>query len=330
MPGKSFKYWIITDFCEHYHPFSEEYMTHYCGQQEKCPTTERLHWQCAITCKNKVSISFLKKNYCAKAHLEPSRSDAVREYVHKQETSVNGTRFEHGKLPIRTNVKEDWDKIKDMAKKGEWDNIPSSILVRNYNSLRNIHKDFSVPTETTKQCSLFWGKTGTGKTRRAYDEAKDQGAVYWKDSQTKWWDGYRGESTVIIDEFTGRIDISYILTWFDRYPCMVEVKGYSTPLLATRFFVTSNVNPRDWFEGINSAQRDGLMRRIYVENMIFNWIPPVDNSAFIPNLAGPDALQEALSLDFPNTPNPSPNPNLNTPASGGVEPPLIDTIFWEN
>jgi len=269
MPGKSFKYWIITDFCEHYHPFSEEYMTHYCGQQEKCPTTERLHWQCAITCKNKVSISFLKKNYCAKAHLEPSRSDAVREYVHKQETSVNGTRFEHGKLPIRTNVKEDWDKIKDMAKKGEWDNIPSSILVRNYNSLRNIHKDFSVPTETTKQCSLFWGKTGTGKTRRAYDEAKDQGAVYWKDSQTKWWDGYQNHPVVIIDDFDGGIPITYLLRWLDRYPIDGEIKGGRVALNYQTLIITSNKSVWEWYPKAKREQIRGLIRRITTENIIY-------------------------------------------------------------
>lgn len=59
---------------------------------------------------------------------------------------------------------------------------------------------------------------------------------------------------------------------------MVEIKGYSAPLLATRFFFTSNVNPKDWYPEANEQQTMGLMRRVNITHMIFNWEPIVPNT----------------------------------------------------
>ena len=55
-----------------------------------------------------------------------------------------------------------------------------------------------------------------------------------KDPRTKFWDGYRNQENVVIDEFRGAIDIAHILRWFDRYPVIVEVKGSSVVLSAKK------------------------------------------------------------------------------------------------
>lgn len=54
------------------------------------------------------------------------------------------------------------------------------------------------------------------------------------------WCGYDGQTEVIIDDFEGTIGASQLKTWFDRYPCSVEVKGSQIALAATTFIVTSN------------------------------------------------------------------------------------------
>lgn len=181
-----------------------------------------------------------------------------------------GSRFELGSLPICRSRQADWDRVYADAQSGNFDNIPKDILIRNYTSLKRIRVDSSNPPfRDNITVKVFWGESGVGKTRRAWDEAGDINNVYIKNPNTKWWDGYRGQTTVIIDEFVGRIDISYILTWCDRYPCNVEVKGFSTPLLATSFYFTSNVDPRDWYTDINPAQKAGLLRRLSIEHMIF-------------------------------------------------------------
>ena len=48
-------------------------------------------------------------------------------------------------------------------------------------------------------CEWVWGETGTGKTRRAVDDAKSMGSYFIK-SNNKWWDGYTDQKTVILDE----------------------------------------------------------------------------------------------------------------------------------
>ena len=81
---------------------------------------------------------------------------------------------------------------------------------------------------------------GTGKSRRAWSEATL--SAYCKDPRTKFWCGYTTQSNVVLDEFRGGIDISHVLRWLDRYPVRVEIKGSSRPLLATTFWITSNLH----------------------------------------------------------------------------------------
>lgn len=106
---------------------------------------------------------------------------------------------------------------------------------------------------------VFWGATGTGKTRRAWEEAGN--LAYPKVPATKFWDGYQGQSNVIIDEFCGQIDITNLLRWCDRYPCIVEIKGSATVLRAERIWITSNLDPSDWYPNATEEQRRALRRR---------------------------------------------------------------------
>lgn len=102
----------------------------------------------------------------------------------------------------------------------------------------------------------------TGKSHRAWQEAGE--GAYCKDPRTKWWCGYRGQASVVIDEFRGGVDIAHILRWFDRYPVLVETKGASVPLACTRIWLTSNVDPRDWYPDLDEATRGALMRRLKI------------------------------------------------------------------
>lgn len=106
---------------------------------------------------------------------------------------------------------------------------------------------------------MFWGATGTGKSRRAWDEAGL--SAYPKDPRTKFWDGYRGQENVVIDEFRGAIDISHMLRWLDRYPVIVEVKGSATVLSAKKIWITSNISPDDWYPDLDAETKAALRRR---------------------------------------------------------------------
>lgn len=110
--------------------------------------------------------------------------------------------------------------------------------------------------------SVFWGRTGTGKSKRAWEEAGLD--AYPKDPRTKFWDGYRSHRFVVIDEFRGGIDIAHFLRWCDRYPVLVEVKGGATALRAEHIWITSNLDPRNWYPELDSETVDALLRRINI------------------------------------------------------------------
>lgn len=112
---------------------------------------------------------------------------------------------------------------------------------------------------------MFWGPTGTGKSRRAWAEAGMD--AYCKDPRSKFWCGYQAEQHVIIDEFRGGIDIAHLLRWLDRYPVRVEIKGSSMPLAAVKFWITSNIHPDDWYKETDYQTMDALKRRLEIINL---------------------------------------------------------------
>lgn len=199
---------------------------------------------------------------CLTGHWEPSRSKCAEEYVWKEETRVAGSQFELGGKAVKRNSKSDWEAVLRSAKSGNHDEIPPDIFVRCYHQIRSISAEYSVAHPIERSCYVYWGKTGTGKSRKAWDEAGFD--AYCKDPRTKWWCGYRGEKNVIIDEFRGTIDVSHLLRWLDRYPVRVETKGSSKPLSAVKIWITSNLSPDDWYPEIDEETKLALRRRLNI------------------------------------------------------------------
>ena len=130
-----------------------------------------------------------------------------------------------------------------------------------------------------RQVFVFWGPTGTGKSRLAWQEAGID--AYPKAPTSKFWDGYQGHENVVIDEFTGQIDITHLLRWFDRYPVCVETKGSGTVLKAKRIWLTSNIDPREWYPTAPKSQQDALKRRF---TMVKHFPMPIFSSKRLPDV----------------------------------------------
>lgn len=161
------------------------------GQQERGNESGYLHWQVLGCFSRKVSLGQVKSVFGGTCHAEPSRSDAAREYVWKEETRVSGTQFEFGQLPHRRNTKVDWDSVWQKAVNGDYMGIPASVRVQNYSSIRRITSDFGLAGAVERTVFVFIGPTGTGKSRRAWTEAGLE--AYPKAPTTKFWDGYHGQ-----------------------------------------------------------------------------------------------------------------------------------------
>jgi hypothetical protein len=219
------------------------------------------HYQIVAIFARKSSLTGVKRHFGDTAHCELTRSANALDYVWKEDTRI-GEQFELGVIPMHRNDARDWEKIWELAKEGKIDEIPADVRITNYRTLRTIRADYSVPSPMVRTCYVFVGPTGTGKSRRAWDEAGL--SAYPKDPRSKFWDGYRDHKNVVMDEFRGAIDISHLLRWLDRYPCLVEIKGSSTCLVAEKVWITSNVHPDYWYNEIDAATRDALMRRLQI------------------------------------------------------------------
>jgi len=104
------------------------------------------------------------------------------------------------KDPIKQGEKgrEYWDNIKALAVDGRIDEVDSKLFVQNYNSLKSIQKDHMKKFDPLEFTTGEWwyGPSGSGKSRAARDTYPD---AYIK-GVNKWWDGYRGEPVVIIED----------------------------------------------------------------------------------------------------------------------------------
>jgi hypothetical protein len=221
-----------------------------------------LHWQILVIFKRKLRRGGVKDIFGRTCHAEPSRSNAADEYVWKEATRVAGTQFELGDRPLNRANSADWEAIKGNAKRGRLDDIPGDIFVRNYGNLKRIAVDYCEPVAVERTVNVYWGPTGVGKSHRAWDEAGLH--AYPKDPRSKFWDGYRGHEHVVIDEFRGDIDVAHVLRWFDKYPVIVEVKGSSVVLAATTIWITSNLNPTEWYPTLDQLTREALERRLNI------------------------------------------------------------------
>jgi hypothetical protein len=254
-------YWLLTIPAQDYEPHLPDECAYVKGQKESGEETGYHHWQILAVLRRKGSLATIKGIFGRTTHAELSRSSAANEYVWKESTRI-GEQFEFGTLPHKRNDPKDWDRIWELAKAGNIDGIPSDVRIQHYRTLRTIKADFAVPVAMVRQCFVFCGPTGTGKSRRAWDEAGMD--AYPKDPRTKFWDGYRDHKHVVIDEFRGAIDISHILRWLDRYPTLVEIKGSATSLVAEKLWITSNLHPKDWYPLLDYQTIDALLRRLQI------------------------------------------------------------------
>jgi len=257
------RYWLLTIPKNDWQQLNElpDTIQFLRGQQELGATGYE-HWQLLVAFKRAVRLAAVKSIFGNTCHAEPSRSAAATEYVWKEDTRVPDTQFELGTMAFKRNAKPDWDKVWDDAKKGKFDNIPANVRVNSYNALCRIAKDHMVAEPMERVVNVFWGKTGTGKSRRAWDEATF--GAYPKIPSTKFWDGYNGHEQVVIDEFTGQIGIEHLLRWCDRYPVSVETKGSACVFNAKQIWITSNIDPREWYPNAPESQKEALLRRLRI------------------------------------------------------------------
>lgn len=270
MPAPQYRYWILTIPKDKWAvPEAMPERIDYLKGQLEIGEGGFEHWQLVAYTKKKTTYSTMISLWPAEAHVEHTRSDKAEEYVWKDESS-EGSRFEMGVKSFKRNSPTDWDTCFVSAQQGKFEDIPADVKIRCWNQFQGIAKYYMQPSDRGEVTSrIYWGVSGSGKTHLAKTESgyfTDSSDVYMKIPSTKFWDGYRGQKNVIIDEFDGQINLAHLKVWCDPTgtACQVEVKGGAVSLQATNFWITSNRDWRQWYSTADENDIDAIKRRFVI------------------------------------------------------------------
>lgn len=261
MPSKPARWWIATvnnpslSLIEIFNLLGCQYLI---GQLERA-SSGTPHLQFTFWFKVGVRLSFLKRRLPT-SHLEeckdPKSSIA---YCQKLDTRISDPET-YGTCPFKLNSKEDWDQIFKLAQQGDYDSIPKDIVIRHFSNLQKITSHYAQAVAQPGVRGIWiYGNPGVGKSHWARETYPGS---YSKPPQNRWWDGYKGQQHVIIDD----LDIqhsyagAYLKNWLDHYSFVGEIKGGSTPINARWIVITSNYHPSKIFT--DSLLLDAITRRL--------------------------------------------------------------------
>lgn len=203
------------------------------------------HLQCYGETTNKHTISGLQKkiqdlNANLRLHIEVAGGTAQQniEYC----TKTGDPWFEHGTRPKGQGKRTDLEVLCAKMEQGESLNDlikahPSSYI--KYSS--GIQKLYAFYNQPRNHMTIgYWlhGETGTGKSRWVHENFPD---AFWKLPDCKWFDGYNGQETVVLDDYRPTKELSFqmLLRLVDRYPMLVETKGGYINFSPKRLIITT-------------------------------------------------------------------------------------------
>lgn len=157
-----------------------------------------------------------------------NKDNGASKYCIKEETRLDGP-WEFGDMPFNPSKKVDWDRCRQLAREGKFDEIPSQVYITHRKAFHDEYKDhFKLKRRTEpKTCLWYYGPSRTGKSRKARE-----GEHYLK-LANKWWDNYKpndpDHKTVVLEDLgkdKGKALGDHIKLWADPWNNQPgEVKG---------------------------------------------------------------------------------------------------------
>lgn len=277
MPGSA-RHWCFTH--NNYTDCDVEYYNE-CGQQLAAPPTpssrsrklEYLiygkevgdsgtpHIQGYVVFHKRTTLQGARKAFPS-CHLEIAKGTPRQ---NKAYCSKDGIFDEFGSCPAGAGKRTDLESVgravlDGLSSRDIQEQYPGSYIRYKHNIDRSV-RDRQPVRNWPVEVRVFWGDTGTGKTRSVFE------FIRWEDIYVHpggmWFDGYEGQPVVLFDDYTGScFKIGYLLKLMDRYPMRVPVKGGFVQFAPKHIFFTSNLNPKEWYPNAHSEHVAAMFRRI--------------------------------------------------------------------
>lgn len=244
--------------------------------QETCPTTQRLHWQTYLSFKDVKTLSAAIK-YISKLCITHPSVDIMRGTFQDNEKycSKQGTLIKHGKEPHQGQRNDLVDLVGQIREGRRVDDI----ALENPQMFHQYGRTFSVVEDITMRqlfrtemtlCDWLVGPTGSGKSHTALS-TYNPSTHYILPDDNGWWDGYRQQETVVIQEFRGdTMKYSQLLELIDKWPYFVRRRNREPmPFTSKKVIITSPLTPEECYRGVlaRNDNIDQLLRRVNVIHM---------------------------------------------------------------
>lgn len=232
-------------------------------QREVGDAKHHEHVQMYLELKTTQRASWVKARFPNRPHVEPRRGtqeEAIK-YVTKLKGRIRGP-WEYG----------------TKAKQGQrTDLMAVAATIRASTSLARVVEEHPVefirmsrgmetyfdythrpPRRGKPDVIILWGESGTGKSRAVFDQLEEEETEYYLApdcSPVQWMDGYRGEETIVFDDFEAKMPVQQFKNLIDWHPLRMQRKHGWVIINAKYFIFTSNLDPRDWYQGDPNVRR---------------------------------------------------------------------------
>lgn len=236
--------------------------------QEIAPETGTPHLQGFVIWRNAKTLKASIKCMPKRSHIEICKGTPYENFLYcKKEGNVS---WELGDRPEKVGQGKRNDMLE--IKKQVANNICIKKMLENddiinYQQLKyaeGLKKYYEVERNWKPVVKWYYGATGTGKTKTAYEEYKEKTGtdnIYFSMDTGKWWDGYDAQEYVVIDDMRKDfMKFHQLLKLLDRYPYKVETKGSTRQFVAREIIITSSQHPASMYDTREDIQQ--LLRRI--------------------------------------------------------------------
>lgn len=196
---------------------------------------QRIHWE------NRKGTAKQASDYCCKDD---------------KEAYTKGTISKQGK---RTDLEDVCEAVKQKVPMKEIASEYPTTFVKYHKGLEKLEEILMEHRTGPPYVEWRWGAAGTGKTRGAVEKHANR---YIKDN-TKWWDGYKQQEAIIIDDYEAN-EWGYrdLLRLLDRYEYSGQTKGGYVKINSPFIYICSEFPPHELWKDNKLAQVERRINKI--------------------------------------------------------------------